>query len=619
MRIYKARPREQRSVRRIAALLLALSLLASPAFTQSSERTPANDADLAAAQRRDFVISTVISLAKETNSFSDLALRPRVLARAADVLWDADNVNARAIFIRAWEAAEKGDAQEVTIKTKDNPPPMVMSLRRLSGYDLRSEVLGFIARRDRKLAEAFLAKLTSETEQQANDSRSTRPLDNWSASETDTKRLEVARLLLRQGLEQDALEIAWPALFYVNAKSITFLSELRTRNAAKADQKFSNLLISTAFDPSADANTISGLSSYAFTPSVYITFKADGGATWTQTELPISSPELPANLRDKFLQIAANLLLRQLPPSDQDSSSSGRIGTINVIKRLLPFFEQYVPDTAATLRGHLIQLAGNSSKDTRSNDNHLLTQGIREDEPGEVLKGLQERIDRAKTSRQRDLIYATTAVTLAMCGMQARDLADKIDDAELKAQVQQFVDFQFVQLAIKKKDPSKAIRLAETGLLTHTQRAFGYTQAARLLTDSQPQQSLELLEMAMDETMRTENGTVDRAVLLVGIATQLTAIDRSRGWEIMNRAVEAANASQDFNGENWIYLSMPSTSGIKSLGIGGKEFSLSGVFQLLAKDDLYRAIDLMKSFKHDAARAAATLAIANAILTKQGG
>jgi hypothetical protein len=64
-----------------------------------------------------------------------VALRPRVLARAADVLWEADNVNARALFERAWEEGEKGDADEVTIKTKDNPPAMVTAMRRMSGRD----------------------------------------------------------------------------------------------------------------------------------------------------------------------------------------------------------------------------------------------------------------------------------------------------------------------------------------------------------------------------------------------------------------------------------------------------------------------------------------------------
>lgn len=613
----------------IAISLSFLSLLSPPTFAQSSqarrvqpeasERRVVSEADLAAEQRRDFAISAVNSLAKEATSFSDLALRPRVLARAADILWEADNINARALFLRAWEAAEKGDAEEVTIKTKDNPPPMVTALRRLSGRDLRSEVLGLIASRDRTLADEFLAKLKNETERQAGDSNSTRSHDNWSGSEADSKRLQVARRLLNEGQVQQALEIASPALYYVNAESITFLSELRTKNAEAADQRFSFLLGRTALDPSSDANTVSGLSSYAFTPGFYLTFNAEGGATWTQSEQAIAPPNLPANLRDKFFQVAVNILFRRLPPPDQDFSSSGRAGTINVIRRLLPFFEQYVPDNAIALHAYLTELTVSSSRDTRRNDNPLLTQGIREDKPSDVLEALQDRIDYAKTSRERDEIYTTAAVTLSTRGdVHARDVADKIDNSERKSQVRQFIDFQFVQLAIRKKEASAAVRLAETGQLTHTQRAFAYTQAARVVMNSQRVRSLELLEKATDQTMRIENGAVDRAVLLVGIAMQLSNTDRSRVWEIMSHAAKAANASADFNGENSIRFSLPTRSGIKTISIGGENFSLFRVFQMLAKDDVYRSIDLTKSFKNDAPRATSILAIASQILEKQG-
>lgn len=615
----------QRSVKLLAISLLSLSLLLPPTLAQtsqgkrvqseSSERSAVSAADLAAAQRREFAISAVISLAKEATSFSDLALRPRVLARAANILWDADKVNARALFLRAWEAAEKGDAEEVTIKTKDNPPPMVIGLRRLSGHDLRSEVLGLMARRDRRLAAEFLAKLRTEIERQARESDKTRPLDGWSVPVDEAKRLEVARQLLQEGQVQAALEIASPALHYVNAKSIGFLSVLRTKDAKAADQRFAFLLSRAALDPSSDANTVSGLSSYAFTPGLYITFKP-GGATWTEPQEVIARPDLPASVRDQFFQVAASILLRRLPPHDQDFSSAGRSGTINVIARLLPLFEQYVPDTAVSLRTNLIELKG-SSFGPRGNDNPLLTQGLRPSDSEDPVEGLQDRIDRAATSRERDEIYANTAVSLAAQGdVRAREFADKIYDSERKSQVRQFIDFQFLELAIRKKEVSEAVRLAETGELTPTQRAFAYTQAAHLMMGSQGERSLELLEKAAHETTRIENGSVDRAVLLVGIAMQLTTTEPSRVWEVMSQTAKAANASEDFNGENSIGFWMPTRGGFRTIGIGGENFSLFRLFQLLAKEDLYRSIDLTKSFKNDAPRAASILGIASALLSE---
>jgi hypothetical protein len=52
------------------------------------------------------------------------------------------------------------------------------------------------------------------------------------------------------------------------------------------------------------------------------------------------------------------------------------------------------------------------------------------------------------------------------------------------------------------------------------------------------------------------------------------------------------------------------------LRVGGENFSLTNVFRALAKDDLYRAVEVAKSFKYEAPRAAVTLAIANSILDK---
>lgn len=586
------------------------------------KRSKLTEIDLSEAQRHGFAVSFVISLANEARAYNDLALRPRVLAGAADVLWDADKVTAQALFRRAWEAAEKGDAEEVTVKTKDNPPPMVIALRRMSGADLRSEVLSVVARRDRSLAEEFFAKLKSDNNRETHDSKSTqRPRDSWSISEAASKRLQVATNLLNDGQVERALEFASPALDQVNAKSIGFLSELRPRNAGAADQRFALLLARAALDSSSDANTVSGLSSYVFTPGLYITFKPYGGATWSQPAESMAPPDLPTPLRDNFFQLAAGILLRPLPPPDQDFSSSGLAGKVMVIRRLLPLFDQYAPDTAAALRAHLTALSGNSSNDTTNNDNPLLTQGIKpEDSARDALERVQDRIDHAKTSRERDQIYADAAVTLATNGdVRARDLADKVDDSDRRGQVRQFVDFQFVQLAIGKKEASEAARLAKAGELTHTQRALAYTQAARLLMDSQRQRALELLEEAADETVRIEGNTPDRAVLFVGVAMQLVTADPVRAWEIMDNAVRAANTAEDFTGENVFRFSTMTRSGLKSISISGGHFSLAGVFRSLAKNDLYRSMDLAKRFKNDAPRSSAILAIASAILVKHGG
>jgi hypothetical protein len=571
-------------------------------------------------QRRAFAISLVTSLADEARNYDDRALRPRVLARAADTLWDADRDTARTLFRRAWEAAEKGDAEELTLKAQDGIPQiateMVTALRRRSGYDLRSDVLSIAARRDQNLGNEFLSKLKQDANGETAELKSA-----TDSSEASSKRLNLAGKLLDEGEIERAIEFASPALNQVNENSIGFLSKLRDKRPDAADQRFALLLSRAEFDPSSDANTVSGLSSYAFTPGFYVTFNTDGSARWTQPDqsaAPLKAPNLPATILNKFFQVAATILLRPLPPPDQDLTSSGRVGKYMVVKRLLPLFEKHAPDTAVALRSQL-QASSDGPKSGSRDDTPLLTQGLRPDETaGTVLERIQDRLDHAKTSRERDLLYADVAAILASQGDgRAQDFAQKIEESVRRAQVARYVDFELVRFALREKKLSKAIQLAASDQLTHPQRAWAYMQVARLLMDSERQRGLELLEEAANQARRIEPEDPNRARLLIGVATAFFNVDRVRAWEIMGEAVKAANNSEKFSGENVeLHFPFATKSGLRITSVGGADFGLSGVLRSLAADDLYRSIDMAKGFKNDAPRAVAILAIASSLLQK---
>ncbi len=608
----------------VTALLLCW--IAVPVSAQTADKKPqtktedtkSTDPDPAEVQRRAFAISMVTSLADEARSYNDLAVRPRVLARAADTLWNSDRDAALVLFRRAWEAAEKGDAQEVTIKTKDTPP-MVIGLRRISGRDLRFEVLSLIARHDKAFADELLGKLEEASKRESETTKpdsGSRSNDGWFTSEAETKRLQLARKLLEDGQVERALQFAEPLLNQVSSNSIAFLSALRTKRQQVADDRYAVMLTRAELDPSSDANTVSGLSSYAFTPGMYVTFSTVGGARWTQPEETVAPPDLSPALRNKFLRVAGSILLRPLPPPDQDFTSSGRTGKYMVLKRLLPIFEQYAPDIASGLRPQLTLLSNDPANKVLPEDHPLMNQGVRQETPGERLDKLQDRLDRARNTRERDTILSDMALTLADQGnAQAQDLADKIDDAARRIQVRQHVDLTLVQLTIRKKDAREAARLARTGQLSHTQRSWAYIQVARLLMDSQRQQAFEFLEQAADEARRVEGDGPERSFLLTGVARQFIATDTARAWEIMGEVVKFVNVAQGYNVElARLSFAMFTGAGFRHANIGGEEFGLSGMFPLLAKNDFHRSVDLAKSFKNEAARATATLAIARSVL-----
>lgn len=612
-------------------LLVLLFLFAVSSLAQAPAKKPqtktkstavkSEESDPLEAQRRVVAVSLLTTLADEARSFRDLALRARVEARAADAFWDTDEDKARMLFRRAWEEADVADAEAARRQNEE------MKRQQQSGgsfvmrrpRDLRSEVLRLAAKRDAKLGEEFLKKLAEAEEQAAKDAADPR-FDPASAPIEAAKRLQLARRLLDDGLVDRAMQFASPALGSVYRESINFLSALREKNATAADQAFLALLARVQRDPASDANTVSGLSSYAFTPFLYITFSKDGGGNMSQERRDQPAPQLSAAVSKAFFNVASEILLRPLAPPDQDQTTSGRVGKYLIIRRLLPLFEQYAPEQAQLLKTQSAALAGDvPAADRGSGENRALTRGIvPEDVSRNPLERMQERLDRARTSEERDAIYADYAVALSGKGdPKARELIDKIENAELRQNVRGYVDFQSAQQAVTNGDANEAARIAKNGELTSPQRIWTYTRASRLLLKTDSPRAVELLEEAAAEARRISGNSPDRAKGLFAVATLLIQTDRVRAWEFVAEALKAANGSEGFTGEDSTVSSMlRSSQMVLVTNASAEEFDLLGVFRSLAKDDLNRAVEAAKSFTAEGPRAVATLAIARAILEK---
>jgi hypothetical protein len=174
-----------------------------------------------------------------------------------------------------------------------------------------------------------------------------------------------------------------------------------------------------------------------------------------------------------------------------------------------------------------------------------------------------------------------------------------------------------IQDAIQRQKVVEVARLARAGQLTHTQRALAYVEAARLALNSERRRALDYLQESALESRRANADDPERAEVLLAAAVQYVMADRVRAWETMDEAVKAANSAADFTGERAsLSFTVASPGGVYTISIGGEEFDLSRAMRLLAKEDFYRSVDVAKSFKNDAPRATATLALARAVLEK---
>lgn len=586
----------------IALLASAVSVVAQtpPKKPQTPETKREAETKRKAKARQQQAASLLLSLATDARSFRDLTLRARSLASIADLLWDLDHNQSRVLFTKAWDAAEAAE--------RENTAPV----------HLREEVLRLAARHDRALAETFLESLkTEQADEEAEVSRNSL----WGPSEALSKRLALARNLLASGDVKRALEFAEPALGTATISTLEFLTLLRAHDAAAADRFYANMVSRGPSGPE-EANTVSLLSSYLFTPHMYVMFAPDGKAetSWRETTLPPINVD--PQLRLNFFQTAAGVLLQPVQPSEKNQNPGGLVIRYMVSQRLLPLFEQYAPSSLATsLRSQLPILRELISDDVTSAENEWLNKGLgrQSDEFKDREKSMLDQIDRAKTSAERDDLYLKLALlALENDKNTARDYADKIDESELRKQVLAWVDWAIALRAVEQKKFEAALALARKGELTHIQRVWILTQVAGSLAESDREKALTVINDAIREVERIDNSDPDRPRGLFAIANALKGVDDTRAWEIAFDAVKAGNSAESFTGEDGkIFQGLTSSTQIFQRNDPASDFDIKGVFGKLAATDADRTIELARAFQAEGPRAIATIAIARALLTQE--
>ncbi|MBV8857860.1 MAG: hypothetical protein JOZ02_13075 [Acidobacteria bacterium] len=627
---------------RLLAFALCVSALAPaaasaqappPAAAQKkpAAKSPGKEADPMAEVRRASAVSLVSALADEARTFSEPALRARVQARAADALWETDKEKARGLFRRAWEAAEAADRDTASLSDEERKRrEIAQGAAGARGLlNMRREVVILASRRDHDLGEEFLAKLDEARKDEANATTSPQVPAQTEGQRINPdnppgpmmQRLNLAQQLLEDGDAERATQFADPVLYPVNTFGMHFLNTLHKKNREAADQRYLALVTRAAGDPLSDANTVSLLSSYVFTPLLYVTVRPDGNSHTRQFGPFTPFDDLDPRLREAFIGAASQILLRPVPPVEEDRTSSGRAGAYVVVTRMLPLFDRYAPDRAAALRARQAQLAQDTPERARQPDNELLTRGVVPEDPNhDRVQDALDRLDRAKNSNERDLVYFRAAMAaLEADPARARELANKIEDPDTRKQLFSFMAFRQVQEAVRAKKPDDVLRFSHGDELTRVQRVWGLTEAARLFAREQPGRAAEALDEAAAEARKLDDRTPERVRALLAVATRLTELDRPRAWETMQEVVKAANDLSDFSGEGGdITVRVEfKDGGAMTQNNNVEAFDLTGVFAALARDDFDRAAALARSLKAEAPRSVATLAVARSVLVKK--
>ena len=609
----------------LSCLLLAVTVTTAAQSTESNKQAArprtapaksaaAAEADAETKERHGRARSLLMALSSDARTFNDPTLRARSLARIADALWQVDAEQGRLLFRKAWEAAEGADV-ESDRKMQEEIRQQKARTGGAYTYNLppnvRREVLRLAARHDRALSEEFLEKLKT---QKLEAEKSQGP---YQLSDALSQRLSVANEMLRAGEIERALQLAEPALAVVSTQSINFLSNLREKNPAAADSRYAALLSSSANNPQADANTVSMLSSYIFTPGIFVIFTGNGTST-SQMSSTSTPAAVTRELRNAFFQAASAILLRPLPPPGQDAGPAGIDGKFLVIRRVLPFFEQYAPaQMVESLHAHLNALNAVASEAARKRDDESISRGVKPDKPtADREQALLDRIERAKTSAERDSLYIQLAQLIASKGeMRAREYAGKVEDSETRKQFQAYLDASLAMVLVQKKLTDQALELAQRGELTHIQKVWVLTECARLIAKTDNDKAIELIDEAAMTARRIDVSDPALPRGLVAVANALKVVEPGRVWDAAFDAVKAANSVEGFSGEDGeivLQFRAKSQSSIHTNDVA--EFDLEGIFKELANQDYERAVELARGFQFEGPRAVATIAIARAVL-----
>jgi hypothetical protein len=621
---------------RFLLILSCLLILAAPIVAQQNDANkavvkstagnnkPAKDpeAERMLKERRANAQSLLINLAADARNFSDQTLRARTQSRIADILWEADQERALTVFRAAWDAAEIADKEERERVQQDIRQQQ--SKTGSGGYavasppNIRREVMRLAAQRDRALGEEFLGKFKEQKEREAGDVKnaSRNALD---VDERVSQRLILAGQLLDAGDIEHAMQFADPVLGGINMQSVDFLSTLREKDSAAADQRYVAMLANAPTNPQSDANTVSLLSSYIFTPHLYIAFQG-AGVSSAQTSRSVP-PEIAAGLRDAFFRTAASILMRPLPSPGQDQTTAGPDGQYLVIKRLMPLFEKYAPpETTTALHAQLEALASVAGNNARERDNESVNRGLGPEKPASDREQLLlDRIDRAKTSTERDQLNLQLALFLAGKGeIRARDYVNKIDDTEIRNRARTYIDCSMATQAISKKDTARALELTGTGDFTHLQKNWLLTQTAKLLIKTDRDKALSLIDDAAAEARRIDASDPDSPRAFFGVANALLLVNRAGAWDAMNDAIKASNSAENFSGDDGHLNFRIITKGMNAASQNPvADFDVAGIFAALATEDYERALELARGFEHEAPRANAVIAIARSVLEEK--
>ncbi len=508
----------------LCILIGHLLLSASLAQTKERKKPPAptvqpksrKDSPPSIRPSRQRIMQVLWESADRAAEFEDPAASAKVLAKVADLTWEADRETSVRYLVKAWERA--GRVEELSVE-----------LSPFRNHSLRSAAQREVLMIARKLAPEIAAKwveeMAEEEQEQREKSRQPRGLFD--------DRTPRSSVLLGLGLQVAtenpvaATELAIESLR--DGISFGFQSLLLTiqqKNPDLAQKAFRAALARLRALGTADPNELLILYSYLYSPGVI----RASGTTEDRRHVPIaigrerpkiqSAAQLNPALAAEFIEVASVLLLAlPLPGSTADPQTFAR-QQFSVIRTILPKAEEVLPDRAILLQARLKQI----EVDARFVESLATApQGQPEPNPGESpseyekrrIESIEEQASHEKSSLSRDLLYAQAALSIeAESYEKSGGLARKIEDTNLRKEVSDLIYYRAALLSVQKDDLQTAYLLLQKNE-DAKQKAAGLVVAAQKLVQRKDM-ALAAEKLTEARTLLFRKGSLDDEQVHIG-------------------------------------------------------------------------------------------------------
>lgn len=538
-------------------------------------------------EQRNSDLLRIRSLVQQIFAFQDVTTKATTIAKLADMLWDDDETYARQLFSKAVDLS--------------SPKSQISSAGAEERNRLRIRVIALIARHD----------------------------STWAKHLTDIDRADNSEELL---LSEANIDTAYELLRIKPAKSIAFANRslhvrvfpdmdvflilLRLKDEAAANALFLNVLNRLVAEPIVDGDTLLRLGTYVFTspriapnqPGVAVV----GIGNLAVYDITADRPNVPRELVRAYLEAAAMILTRPVT-NDEQRAWYYVAGYLLSAKT-----QKFAPELTGTITAAMQSLLPHVPKDlTKESTYGSLEVADLKDEK-ETLKEIEKEQDEpVRDARYLSLMFdAWTQSDFA----QARVIAAKISDAEVRNQLAALIDFGTAVNMVEHKSIVEAEIMAaklpqgiEASVLW-LGIAHAHAEAADL-----PKTSYAI-NASLAAARKVDDGR--RPFLILTAASELAALDPLVSGATLIEAIKEFN-EQKIEEKARVQWSQRVKAGLLwrefPLKIKGVEFGLERSIRALSRADLEGTLTALDGLKNEQHRADALLAVTATILKRSTG